>query len=130
MLPLLGPIAIDCDAPPYPIVQACRIISIRSPEDVRWCRRVPLPEELPWWRRLLHPGQWSRMLGLMRRGVDVCVCGEKLPTLEKYTFLIVTGDRVSYQIGQCERCSTVFWEEGEKYLAHLHEGSLPGDFSN
>jgi len=34
----LGPILIDCDAPPYAIVQACERRGLRSPLDVRWCR--------------------------------------------------------------------------------------------
>ena len=34
----LGPIEIDCDAPPYAIVRACQRIGIRTPEDVRWAR--------------------------------------------------------------------------------------------
>ena len=29
-----GIIEIDCDAPPYPVVQACRELGFRSPEDV------------------------------------------------------------------------------------------------
>jgi hypothetical protein len=38
MLKRLGPIDVDCDAPSYMIVQACRQLVMQSPEDVRWCR--------------------------------------------------------------------------------------------
>jgi hypothetical protein len=34
----LGPLEVICDAPPYPIVQACNAIGIETPEDVRWSR--------------------------------------------------------------------------------------------
>ena len=99
----LGPLAIDCDAPPYPIVQACRMIGIHSPEDVRWCRMACAAGELSWWRKLFSPHAWTRLLGMNHRGIDVCVCGLPLPLLEKYTFLIVTGDKLTYLLGQCPR---------------------------
>ena len=34
----LWPIVIQCDAPNYAVVQACRKLVFRTPEDVRWCR--------------------------------------------------------------------------------------------
>ena len=29
---------IECDAPAYSVVQACRKLGLQSPEDVRWCQ--------------------------------------------------------------------------------------------
>jgi hypothetical protein len=125
----LGPIEIDCDAPPYSIVQACRMIGLRSPEDVRWCRMTLRADELPWWRRVFSPQSWMHLLGMRRRGIDVCVCGAKLPMLERYTFLIVTGDKLSYLLGQCEHCSSIYWEDGASETARVYEESLRHDSS-
>ena len=33
----LGLLEVECDAPPYPIVRACRKLGLIAPEDVRWC---------------------------------------------------------------------------------------------
>jgi hypothetical protein len=41
----LGPIESRCDAPPYAVVQACRLLDFQTPEDVRWCRP---PYDEPW----------------------------------------------------------------------------------
>jgi hypothetical protein len=113
----LGPIAIDCDAPPYSIVQACHRIGIHSAEDVRWSRIARAAGDLPWWQKWFSPRAWTRILGMNQRGVDVCVCGAPLPLRERYTFLFITGEKRTYLLGQCPHCSTIFWEDGESDVA-------------
>ncbi len=109
----LGPLEIDCDAPPYPIVRASRQVGLGSPEDVRWCRisHYPLGKD-GWgdfWRHLA--------LGTPRAGGPtggaLCLCGQSLPVLERITFLLASGKGVTYLMGQCPRCHMIFWEETE-----------------
>jgi hypothetical protein len=109
----LGPLEVICDAPPYPIVQACNAIGVEAPEDVRWARMshyLDLGDEpgersgdRSVWHKLLHPVQGKEHL---------CTCREKLPKLAKYRFTYSSGDEVTYSVGQCLKCRTVFWEEG------------------
>jgi hypothetical protein len=105
----LGPIEIVCDAPPYSIIQACSRIGIRNPEDVRWCRMSHFIAEADSFDPIhLHP--WRSFLGVAKGGRVNCSCGQALPSMEKCTFTFITGREVSYFIGQCQRCRTVFWE--------------------
>jgi hypothetical protein len=110
----LGPLEVICDAPPYPIVQACNAIGIETPEDVRWAKinrchseRVEEPVDREGdrsvWQKLLHPVQGREQL---------CNCREKLPKLSKYRFTYSSGDEVTYSVGQCRKCRAVYWEEG------------------
>ncbi|OAI41731.1 hypothetical protein AYO40_02470 [Planctomycetaceae bacterium SCGC AG-212-D15] len=109
----LGPLEVICDAPPYPIVQACNAIGIEMPEDVRWAKMrqyVDRSEEpadrdgdRSVWQKLLHPAQVRE---------HICNCREKLPKLAKYRFTYSSGDEVTYSVGQCRKCRTVYWEEG------------------
>ena len=102
-----------CDAPPYPIVQACNAIGVEAPEDVRWARMSHCPEPMEdpaergsdrsVWHKLLHPVQGKE---------QACTCREKLPKLAKYRFTYSSGDEVTYSVGQCSKCRTVYWEEG------------------
>ena len=39
-----------------------------------------------------------------------CSCGHTLPALETCTFLFRSGKTKAYQLGQCGRCHTIFWE--------------------
>ncbi len=106
----LGPVDVCCDAPPYPVVQACRAIRIRSPEDVRWLRLSTFRNwqesqhglSLQFWKALWHRGKHAER---------ACTCGEALPQLGLVVFTFNTGDKVSYLLGQCRRCRTVFWDE-------------------
>jgi hypothetical protein len=107
----LGPLEVNCDAPPYSIVRACRRIGIHSPEDVRWFRLSQYLNQQPGWQDLLHGQKWKAFLGLNRTGETACSCGHKLPGLEKATFTFNTGREVSYYVGQCLRCRTIFWED-------------------
>jgi hypothetical protein len=96
----LGPSDSECDAPPYPIVQAAARIGIRSPEDVRWVR-------------LSHHIPGSLASGLRKRSATglTCSCGQPLRHLQHVTFTFNTGATMSYVMDQYCRCRTVFWEE-------------------
>ncbi len=107
----LGPIEVYCDAPPYPVVRACRRVGIRAPEDVRWCRLSHFLSQVAGWKGLFHPFTWKKILGHAEGEDRACTCGDHLPVLEKVTFTFTTGREESYLIGQCGRCATVFWEE-------------------
>ena len=105
----LGALEIECDAPPYAVVRACRRLGVRSPEDVRWCRIGRLLDRhaggwllgpLAWWRRWL-----SR-----RHEWPACDCGQPLPAPARYTFTFNTGEEADFVLAQCPRCRTVFWE--------------------
>ena len=103
-------IDICCDAPSYPIVQACRSIGIVDPEDVRWCRVSNL-QNGPSVMELFRPSTWKSMLGKNEPRNANCFCGQGLPRLEKSTFTFSSGRKVEYLIGQCRRCRAIFWEE-------------------
>lgn len=109
----LGPLDVSCDAPPYSVVQACRRCGFQDPEDVRWCRMCHLLNRQVSWRELLHFQTWRALLGMNQPGDPVCVCGQQLPALERYSFFFLSGQESSYLLGQCRRCRTVFWEEAD-----------------
>jgi hypothetical protein len=102
----LGPIEIDCEAPPYPIVRECRRLGLQTPEDVRWSRLSRRPGQPPGWCALFFPHAGPA-------GAPRCACGQDLPPLTRYTFVMATGYQLSYRIGQCRRCRTISWEEAE-----------------
>ncbi len=106
----LPPIEINCDAPPYSIVRACRMVGLRTPEDVRWCRLSLFRKERPARARLLDPSTWKAILGIDEAHADQCSCGGALPMLEKYTFTCMSGRELEYFLGQCPCCRTIFWE--------------------
>jgi hypothetical protein len=99
--PHLGPLEVDCDAPLYSIVRATRQLGINRPEDVRWCHMKNLGRQSPWQHFLSSVSQ--------ARG-STCSCGEPLPVMDLCRFTLSSGDQVSYLLGQCRRCDTVFWE--------------------
>jgi hypothetical protein len=106
----LGPLEIDCDAPPYSIVRACRKLGMREPEDVRWChkgRRSRRPQGLI---QLFSP-LWGHLMGHEPPGGTLCVCGYPLPMLESYSFTFLSGEQVEYEMGQCPHCRTIHWEK-------------------
>ena len=107
----LGPIDVQCDAPPYAVVRACRRVGIRSPEDVRWCRLIHFLDQAGGWKGLLHPLTWRKLLGRAAEGEQCCSCGAKLPIMERVTFTFTTGREETLLLGQCCGCGTVFWEE-------------------
>jgi hypothetical protein len=107
----LGPLEVNCDAPSYNIVRACHMIGIRSPEDVRWSRLSQFANT--GWRSAFKNQTWKGLLGMVHAEHLTCHCGQKLPVLEKYTFTLISGNQSSYFIGQCGRCLSVYWEEGQ-----------------
>jgi hypothetical protein len=106
----LGPIAVECDAPPYTVVCASRQVGLRAPEDVRWWRLSRFLSTCTSWRLILNPRAWRLLLGRLGRGRAVCSCGRDLPNLQRFSFGSATGQPTCYLLGQCARCRTVFWE--------------------
>jgi hypothetical protein len=98
-----------CDAPPYAIVQACRRIGVRKPEDVRWCRLHQ--GRHGWTPEFFRLRFWTKWLTNARSGIARCSCGKDVPEPVRCTFTFNTGREVDYLIGQCRRCQTVFWDE-------------------
>ena len=101
---------IPCDAPSYSIVKACRMVGVRTPEDVRWCRLSHFRKGRHARLDLFSLQTWKFLLGMSPEN-SACSCGQELPRLEEYTFTSVSGKETRYLIGQCARCRTVFWEE-------------------
>jgi len=101
---------ICCDAPPYSIVRACRMVGLQSPEDVRWCRLSHFLDEHHEGPRLFQPRTWRTLLGRREATEAHCSCGHALPRLEEYTFTCVDGRDLRYQLGQCGRCRSIFWD--------------------
>jgi hypothetical protein len=107
----LGPLEIDCDAPPYSVVCACRRVDLQDPEDVRWCRLGPRLDIAASEWDLLKRQPWKLLVRLSASNTARCVCGQKLPSLDRYTFTYLTGHESSFLLGQCKRCRTIYWEE-------------------
>ena len=107
----LGLLELECDAPSYPIVRACRKLGIKSPEDVRWCRMSRFLRGGHGWVSFLAGRTLGRLLGKGQQVEQVCSCGHTLPMLEGYSFAFSTGEQLDYQLGQCPRCRTIFWDK-------------------
>jgi hypothetical protein len=106
----LGPIEFCCDAPPYHIVQACTMIGIESPADVRWCHvSRHLDPEGGWPEMLKSP--WKMLRREARAGDRNCNCGHPFPAVEKFQFTLRSRKELAYFLGQCERCRTVYWQD-------------------
>ena len=102
----LGPMEVNCDAPPYRVVDACAPLGFQTPLDVRWCQmRHFLAEKSgrPFWEKFFRKGQ--------PEGRN-CFCGRSLPRLESYTFTFSSERKAVYFLGQCRQCQTIYWEEG------------------
>jgi hypothetical protein len=106
-----GPIDIDCDALPYPLVQACETLNFRSPLDVRWCRMSQFGNGQGEGSGLFSSQSWKRLFRKNQGREKACTCGDPLPTLEQYAFTFSSGAHVEYYLGQCGRCGTMFWEQ-------------------
>jgi hypothetical protein len=101
---------ISCDAPPYMIVRASRMVGFRTPEDVPWHRLSHFRHRPFSGRELFTLRTWKELLGFRESRKECCSCGRKLPELTRYTFTLSDGREVDYRIGQCGRCRTIFWE--------------------
>jgi hypothetical protein len=106
----LGPLEVECDAPAYPIVHACRHVGIRNPEDVRWCQMGHFLGQTEGWKGLFQFLTWENLTGRTHTSEMICTCGARLPVLEPVTFTFTTGRDETMLLGQCARCGTVFWE--------------------
>ena len=106
------PIESDCDAPPYPIVRACRRLGFRSPEDVRWCR-ISRGHATVTTRQSLFSlqGLKSVFAKAEQPAGPTCVCGQGLPGLDRCSFTLASGKQVDYLLGQCPRCRAIYWQE-------------------
>jgi hypothetical protein len=102
----------DCDAPPYPIIRACRKLGFQTPEDVRWCRRQRGAAQPTAGWKLLAPRLWDLLLGRRKATARPagCSCAQRPPALHRCTFTMSSGREVGYMIGQCPRCRTIVWE--------------------
>jgi len=107
----LDPLEIDCDSPPYSIVQACRMVGLECPEDVPWYRYSRYVVGQYDSCEIVRLDNWKALLGLSRSPNFHCPCGEKLPELERCTFTYLSGKEAIYLVGQCGRCRTIFWDE-------------------
>ena len=107
----LGPLDVECDSPPYAVVRACHRIDLHTPEDVRWCRMSHHLAAQGGWRDFLGHEPFKSLLGVQHHSDKPCVCGGRLPMLERCTFTFNTGRQVCYLMGQCRRCRTIFWDE-------------------
>lgn len=106
----LGLLEIECDAPSYPIVRACRKLGVESPEDVRWCRMSRRKGHHSW-MNFFASHTWRHWLGKSQPEEAACICGHPLPGLETYSFTFQTGAQVDFEIGQCPCCRTIYWEK-------------------
>lgn len=103
---------LECDAPPYVIVRACRKLGMKSPEDVRWCHKGRHGKRHHGWISFLANPIWGRLLGRVEEEDHACTCGQPLPELESFAFTFQNGESVEYDMGQCQRCRTVYWDKG------------------
>ena len=107
----LSPIAIECDAPPYDIVQASGQIGMRTPEDVRWCHRPPpAGRAAAGWRGV--PGRiWKLLFAFgIPEGGETCLCGRLLPERSPVLFRSDLRGDTAYTLAQCGQCRTIFWD--------------------
>jgi len=106
----LGPMDIQCDAPPYSVVKACEGLGFQSPLDVRWCRmsHVLRSRGEVGGGVGFHPLRW--LCGSGQPTKTTCSCGGALPLIECYTFAFVSEKKAHYLLGQCWRCWTMYWE--------------------
>lgn len=104
-----GPIEVQCDAPSYQVVKASQRVGIQNPEDVRWLRLGQFLRQPVTWKGLFHPATWKQLFG--GKVEKTCSCGQRLPRTERVTFTCGPAGEWTYRLGQCRRCSTVFWDE-------------------
>lgn len=107
----LGPVEVCCEAPPYPVVRACRVAGIRSPEDVRWLRRSTFRGRHPGGTRGLGAFLWGLLRGTPGPAGRACTCGGRLPALTVLVAPVNADHAPAYVLGQCARCRTVFWDQ-------------------
>jgi hypothetical protein len=108
MFSKLGALDITCDAPSYAVVQACEGLGFITPLDVRWCQMDHFLSRPSEEAGAFHPWKW--FFGKGRPKEKTCSCGAPLPHLEMYSFTFSCEKVVDYNLGQCRRCRTIFWQ--------------------
>jgi hypothetical protein len=106
----LGLLAVECDAPPYPIVRACHELGLRQPEDVRWCRLSRRQRAEQRWKSFFAGPLWACFLCGAGSHEKTCSCGCPLLDAESYSFTFQTGEQLDCELVQCPRCWTIYWE--------------------
>ena len=106
-----GPLEVVCDAPSYPIVQACSMIGLERPEDVRWWKVTHFLAAHGYALPDCRGASWTQLLQAPRPKPLTCPCGRELPPLTEYRFTFNDGTHADYSLGQCGRCKTVYWHE-------------------
>jgi hypothetical protein len=107
----LGLLEVECDAPPYPIVRACRKLGLITPEDVRWGRISRQQKTDQGWVKSFTKPLWDRFLGRLSPHEKTCSCGHHMPPLESYSFTFQTGEQIDYALTQCLYCLAIYWEK-------------------
>lgn len=105
-----GSIEITCDAPIYPVVQACERLGFRNPLDVRWHHLGRRGSEKDGQGRDAGAFLWWWFTRKSPARKIACSCGEPLPVMQRYTFKSMYTTVAEYNLGQCRRCLTIFWE--------------------
>jgi hypothetical protein len=106
----LCPIKITCDAPVYEVVQASGRLGMRSPEDVRWCRKSAPKSDVSG-RKSLAGRIWRLLFAFDVPDVEeTCGCGHTLPERRFVVLRRRSGSEVRYSLTQCGRCRTIHWE--------------------
>lgn len=89
----LGTLEVVCNAPPWPIVEACEGIAksdgfvlFDNPKDVRW-------EEVTDRKNFCELHKPNSVLG----------------PLQAFRFTYSSGDEVTYALAQCPYCKTMYW---------------------
>src|SRR5690349_12052207 len=108
---LLKPVTIECDAPPYDIVKASGQVGMRTPQDVRWCRKPsPARNTVSGWRAL-GSRIWKLLFAFgLPDGDEMCRCGSPLPQRRPVLFRSPSRGEAHYALAQCGRCRTIFWD--------------------
>jgi hypothetical protein len=104
-------IRIDCDAPPYPIVQMCRRLGFRKPEDVRWFHVRPVSRTQRPRAGLFSLRRWMSWIRPTAPDQKSCRCGTPVPAMACCTFVMLSGQEVSLMLTQCSHCHTIHWRE-------------------
>jgi hypothetical protein len=107
----LGLLEICCEAPSYPVVEACKGFGFLFPWDVRWLRLRHLPELRPPADGLFGVRRWLSWLGIRKPAKKCCPCGQVLPEAGVYWVKVLPGGVNPYWLCQCPRCRTIFWDE-------------------
>src|SRR5215831_2189602 len=88
----LGPLEIFCDSPCYAIVQACHLVGLKDPEDVRWFRLSNFLVEHAGWSEVARMFSWHLLPVNRYLKGSHCSCGAHLPRVQRCLFSTSAGD--------------------------------------